>query len=261
METPRWNADRYLSFAKERSQPALDLVARLPLAEANRIVDLGCGPGNSTAALAERYAKARLIGLDSSPDMLERARGEPGLSGRAIEWQLGSIQAWSPPEQFDIVFSNAALHWVPNHNALIPDLFSRVAEGGALAFQVPDNFDSVEHALMRDIVAEEPWASQLGPLAESGAVEPPETYYNLLTPLARTVDIWRTDYFHVMRDHRAIIEWMRGAALRPILAALPETLQEAFLERYLASLAEAFAPQADGRVLLRFRRIFVIATR
>ena len=255
---PTWNADQYLRFADERTQPCRDLVARIPLSAPLRVIDLGCGPGNSTAVLAERWPGAEITGLDSSPEMIARARAD----FPEIEWVVGDLGAWQTDEPFDVVFSNAALQWVPDHRGLLPHLHGQVAPGGVLAVQMPGDPDAVPHRLMRELGASAKWREHFPGAVREWSVEAPGFYYDILAPHAPRLDLWTTDYVHVLPDVAAIAEWYRGTGLRPWLDALgSEELRGEFVEDFLAGLRGHYAPQADGRVLFPFRRLFLIASR
>jgi len=258
---PTWNADQYLKFAAERTQPARDLVARIALDGPRRVVDLGCGPGNSTALLAARWPAADLVGLDSSMAMINQATHDHP----EWRWVVGDIAEWAKEEadQFDLIFSNAAMQWVDDHETVYPALFRRVAPGGALAVQVPANLDAPAHTQMRELASTPAWASQLphGGVRE-WYVHEPEFYYDLLAPHAARLDLWVTDYIHVMDGAAGIVEWYKGTGLRPFLDALPNDAErENFLADYTDRIAEAYPAQPDGRVLFPFRRFFLVAYR
>jgi len=251
-----WDAGQYLRFADERTRPALDLLARIDLAAPPRIVDLGCGPGNSTALLRERWPEAKVTGLDSSADMLDAARRDhPG-----IEFVAGDIAEWSPAEPYDLVCSNAALQWVGDHERLLPRLIDAVAPDGVLAVQMPRNHDFATHALMRQVAAEGPWRDRLAGARDPSPVRPPEFYYDCLAPKSRRIVLWETNYIQIMDGIDAIIAWLHGTGLRPFLARLDEPEQKLFLDRYAALLAGAFPARSDGKVLLPYPRLFFIAT-
>lgn len=251
-----WDAGRYLRFANERTRPAFDLIARLDLAASRRIVDLGCGPGNSTVLLRQRWPDAALTGIDNSADMLRTAcRDHPEIAFAAAD-----IAAWSPDEPCDLVFSNAALQWVGDHARLLPRLVGAVAPGGRLAVQMPRNHDFATHALMRQVAAEGVWRERLADARAPSPVKPPAFYYDCLAPLCRRVVLWETDYIQVMDGVAAIVEWLHGTGLRPFLARLEAAEQRLFLDRYTALLSEAFPPQVDGKILLPYPRLFFIAT-
>ena len=252
---PTWEAGQYLRFAAERTRPCRDLAARVALESPRRAINLGCGPGNSTEVLAARWPNAELTGLDSSPRMIERATAaHPGW-----RWASGEIAAWSQGEEsFDVVFSNAALQWVPDHAGLFPRLMARVAAGGALAIQVPGNYDAEAHRLMRAVAAHFPGTENVVEWFTHGM----EFYYDLLAPRATRVDLWATEYIHVMEGPEAIVEWYKGSGMRPFLEALAgERDRERFTAEYLAAIRLGFPARADGSVLFPFRRLFLVAYR
>jgi len=253
-----WDPGEYMRFGDERTRPSVDLAARIAVESPARVIDLGCGPGNSTRVLRARWPTARVIGLDSSSDMVEAARA----SQPDGEWVLAGIEDWSADEPYDVVFSNAALQWVPDHGVLVERLFASVAPGGALAFQIPSITFAAVQVLIRDIALEGPWAPRMaGPLGEL-TMEAPGHYYDHLAPLARPVDIWETEYSHVMDSASAIVEWIASTGLRPFLAALgSEGETRAFLAELHARVAQTYPPQRDGRVLFPFKRTFVVAYR
>ena len=255
---PSWSPDQYLHFAEERTRPCRELAARIALDAPRRIVDLGCGPGNSTEVLAMRFPGAALTGLDSSPAMIETAR----KSAVPAQWILGDITGFAAEasEPADLIFSNAAYHWVPDHAGLLPQLMAHLTPGGVLAFQVPANPQAPAHVAARQLAASPPWQSRFtGPVHE-WAILSPEAYYDILAPLAARIDLWLTDYFQVMPDVAAIAEWYKGSGLRPYLDALPDdAARTGFLADYLTLLTRAVPVRPDGRVLFPFRRLFVIA--
>jgi trans-aconitate 2-methyltransferase len=255
---PEWDAELYLRFSGERTRPSVDLTARIAIAGPGRIIDLGCGPGNSTAVLWRRWPKADITGLDGSSDMIAAA----SRSYPHHKWLIGDIAVWSAEVPFDLVFSNAALQWVPGHAVLFPHLFAQVAPGGALAVQMPAHFNSPLHREILETAGDPSWRHLMGPALNALTKEPPSFYYNLLRPLTGSLEIWETEYYHVVDNPQAIIEWFRGTGLRPFLAALEndgqrKRFEELLLERY----AGAYLPQNDGRILFPFRRLFIIAYR
>ncbi|MGH7814442.1 MAG: trans-aconitate 2-methyltransferase [Candidatus Binataceae bacterium] len=256
---PTWNADQYLRFAAERTRPCRDLAAAISLPEVRRAIDLGCGPGNSTAVLAEKWPDAELTGLDGSAEMIAKARA--AYPNR--RWIAGDIADWaaSKGEQFDLVFSNAALQWLPDHAAIFPMLLTRTAKGGAVAAQMPGNFDSPAHTAMRTLAASPEWREKFprGAIRE-WHVHEPAFYYEAMAPHASRIDLWKTTYFHVMESAEAIVEWYKGSGLRPFLDALPSPAdRERFTADYLESIRAAYPPSANGRRLFPFRRLFLIA--
>lgn len=252
-----WDAGRYLRFAGERTQPAIDLAARIDLDAPRHIVDLGCGPGNSTAVLRACWPEADITAIDTSADMLDEARH----AHAGIIFEQGDIAAWRPAAPYDLVFSNAAVQWVGDHEHLIPRLLGAVAAGGRLAVQMPRNHDFQTHALMRRVAAEGKWRDRLAGARDPSPVKPPEFYYDLLAPRCDRVVLWETNYIQVMPGIGAIIDWLRGTGLGPFLARLDDDEKPRFLDRYAALLAEAFPAQSDGKVLLPYPRLFFIAAK
>ena len=251
-----WDADTYLRFANERTQPAVDLVARVDLWASRRIVDLGCGPGNSTGLLKARWPEAKVTGVDNSADMIRAARRDhPG-----IEFAEGDLSTWSPETPFDLVFTNAALQWVGDHGRLLPRLLDAVAPEGALAVQMPRNHDFATHRLMRQVAAEAPWRDKLAGARDPSPVKPPEFYYDCLAPKSRRIVLWETNYIQVMDGVDAIIAWLHGTGLRPFLARLDADERPRFLDHYRGLLAQGFPARADGKILLPYPRLFFIAS-
>jgi trans-aconitate 2-methyltransferase len=254
-----WNPSQYLKFAEERTQPCRDLAARIAVTNVRRVIDLGCGPGNSTSVLRDRWPDAEFTGLDNSAEMIARARREYPSQ----RWIAGDISEWAAAGdgQFDVVFSNAALQWVDDHAAVYPRLLSRVAPGGALAIQIPGNIDALPHRLMREVAATPAWSRwfPLGKVREWHHCEM-DFYYDVLAPAAAHLDLWATEYLHILPDAEAIVEWYRGTGLRPFLEVLESGADcQRFAADYLASLRPHYPPRAAGGVLFPFRRIFLIA--
>lgn len=250
---PNWNAGQYLRYAEERTQPCRDLAARIDVPAPSSVIDLGCGPGNSTAILAARWPSAAITGLDSSPDMLATARRDhPNL-----DWITGDIAAWAEEASepaYDIVFSSAALQWLPDHATLFPKLLARAR--GALVAQMPSAVDAPAQRLIRSLAA----GRTTSPVHDWSTQEP-AFYYDVLAPHASRVHLWTTDYLHVMDGPESIVEWYRGTGLRPFLEAMPEEAREPFLAEYLQALGPHYPRRADGRILFPFRRLFAIAYR
>ncbi len=257
---PAWDADLYRKFADERTQPAIDLVTRVQLAAPREIIDIGCGPGNSTAVLRARWPSARVAGLDSSPEMLETAR----RSQPQQEWILADAASWQAgaTADYDLVFSNAALQWIPDHGTFIPGLFRRVRSGGALAFQMPARAYSRIHQLILEVADDPEWIQRMGPPRQGFTLEQPGFYYDLLAGVASRLDIWETEYCHVMPDRDAIIQWVSGTAVRPFLDPLDsEAERQRFILHLSARVEQAYPLQQDDKVLFPFRRLFVVAYR
>jgi trans-aconitate 2-methyltransferase len=253
-----WSAKQYVAFEDERTRPVRDLVGALPVTDAKRVIDLGCGPGNSTEILAARYTQAEVIGIDSSADMIAAARKRmPGAS-----FAVQDIDEWQDRGPFDVILANAVLQWVPHHETLLPALIQRLSPSGALAVQMPDNLEEPAHRLMRDTAAAGPWASKLAAATEARTtLASAGWYYELLKPLAARVDLWRTTYYHVLGGAGAIVEWFKGSGLRPFLEPLDAGERDAYLQRYTQAVAGAYPALPDGSVLLPFPRLFMIAVR
>jgi len=253
----QWDADHYLRFADARTLPAIDLLSRIALTAPRRIVDLGCGPGNSTAPLKARWPDAVVTGIDSSAELLDAARRDhPG-----IHFIEGDIARWTASEPVDLVFANASLQWVGGHDSLIPRLFTQIAPGGVLAVQMPRNHDFATHRLMRQVAAEGDWRDRLAGAREASPVQPPKFYYDLLAPRSAAFTIWETNYIQIMDGVDAIIAWLHGTGLRPFLARLSAAEQKVFVDRYAALLADSYPAQADGKILLPYPRLFFISAR
>jgi trans-aconitate 2-methyltransferase len=250
-----WHPERYLAFDDHRTRPAADLLARVPLSAPERVVDLGCGPGNSTALLGARWPEARVVGIDSTPAMLATARA----SGVRAEWQKADIAEWAPEAPFDLVFSNAALQWLPDHEILVPRLLACVRPGGFLAIQMPHNFQAPSHAILRAVAAEGPWAERLPRELRPGPVAEPEWYYDLLAPHAASLDIWQTEYLQLLEGEAPVLRWTESTTLRSVTLTLDEAEGEAFKAAYAARLRAAYPRRPDGRTLFPFQRLFMVA--
>lgn len=254
-----WNPALYRRFEDERTRPADELLARVPLAGATHVVDLGCGPGNSTELLVRRFPQAQVTGIDTSEAMLASARER--LPGTAFE--RGDIATWVPVVAPDLIYANAALQWVAGHETLVPRLFSLLAPGGVLAIQMPDNRQEPSHRLMRAVAGEAPWRE---PIGDADAVRTELAtiagYYDMLARDAASVDVWHTVYQHVMPSAGSIVDWLRSTGLRPFLDALPDdALRAGFLAEYERRIAEAYPERSDGKRLLAFPRMFIVAQR
>ena len=253
-----WSAQQYLKFEDERTRPARDLLAQIPLQEARKVVDIGCGPGNSTELLVRRWPLASVIGVDTSADMLKQARDR--LPAQAfIE---ANVEHWAPPAHTDVIFANAVFQWVPGHLKQLQRLLAQLPSGGVLAVQIPDSLDEPAHVLIRELAHEEPWREQLSEKARvRDAVPPPAVYYDALSPLCTHFQIWHTVYYHVLESSAGVVEWVKGTGLRPFLDLLEPAEAKQFLAEYTARIAAAYPPQADGRVVFRFPRIFIVAVK
>lgn len=249
-----WNPSVYLAFADERTRPAAELLARISADRPGRVADLGCGPGNSTGLLATRWPGAAVEGVDSSPAMIEAAK----KSGVKAAFALADIAAWKPDLAYDVIFSNATYQWLSDHAALLPRLMRFVAKGGVFAFQVPNNQYAPSHVLMRDVAAQGAWAQRLADV-RGVYVEKAQTYFDILAPHAASVDIWTTEYLHVLDGEDAVFKWVSGTGLRPYLDALADGERTRFVAEYKARLNVAYPRRADGKTLLPFSRLFAVA--
>ena len=253
-----WSARQYLRFEDERTRPSRDLLAQVPLEHARSVIDLGCGPGNSTELLVERYPQAEVCGLDSSPEMLRQARARlPQCT-----FTEADLVTWTPARPADLLFGNAVFQWVPDHTSVLRRLVETLPAGGVLAVQMPDNTSEPALVLMQEVAGKGPWAGNAA-VAEAarGDLPRPESYYDLLKPLCTRLDIWHTIYNHVMDGPQGVVEWFKGSALRPFLAALDSAMRDDFLAAYLAEVTKHYGSRFDGQVLLRFPRLFIVVTR
>jgi trans-aconitate 2-methyltransferase len=252
----RWDPRQYGRFAGERSRPFVDLVNRIGAEAPRRVVDLGCGAGELTALLATRWPTAEVEGIDSSAEMISS-----GSPHDRVTLRVGDVASWTPPADADVVISNAALQWVPTHRALLASWAAALPAAGWLAFQVPGNFDSFSHTMMRSLAESRRWASSLvGILQHGDAVGTPEQYAGILLAAGLAADVWESTYVHVLQGADPVLEWLRGSALRPVMAALPPASYALFEEEFAAQLRTAYPATAHG-TLFPFRRIFAVAHR
>ena len=251
-----WDPATYLRFSDERLRPGFDLLARIGELPPGSLAELGCGTGVHARAIAERWPDRALTAIDSSPEMLKQAAVAPS----SIHWLEADLRSWTPPEKLALIFSNAVLQWVDDHEHLLARLISMLVSGGVLAAQMPRNFDAPSHVLMRETAVAGPWAETLKPLLRPDPVAGPEITYDRLAPLARDgLDIWETEYLHVLSGDDAVLNWMRGTALRPLLSALEGSERDNFERAIAERLRLAYPQRADGHTLLPFRRIFIVA--
>jgi trans-aconitate 2-methyltransferase len=253
----RWDPGQYLRFADERTRPAVDLLARIPHEARSLVFDMGCGPGNTTRLLRARWPAADLTGIDSSAEMLDRAAREvPGA-----RWVQADLAGWRPDRPADVLFSNATFQWLDDHDRLFPALLDCLTPGGVLAVQMPRNFDAPSHTALAEVVRSGPWRERLEHLLRLAPVGTPASYYDLLAPRAASVDVWETEYVHVLRGEDPVKEWTKGTALKPFLDALEGEEGREFEERYAALLREAYPRRPDGTTLFPFRRLFIVSVR
>ena len=277
-----WDPGTYLRFGNERARPFFDLLSRVGAEDPAFVADLGCGPGNLTAALAARWPGARVLGVDNSPEMIEAAQAEaatPEMLGAAqaeaaspetgrgagaavepgqLEFRLADIRAWRPEQPVDVITCNAVLQWIPGHEELLTEWVRWLAPGGWLAFQLPGNFDQPSHTILRELASEPQWKPLLGGAQLNRQAGDPADYLALLAGAGCEVDAWETTYLHVLPGKDAVVDWYRGSGLRPVLAALPPALADEFVAAYRDRIQAAY-PAAPYGTVLPFRRVFVVA--
>jgi trans-aconitate 2-methyltransferase len=274
-----WDPGTYLRFGSERARPFFDLLSRVGADDPGFVADLGCGPGNLTAVLAARWPGARVLGVDSSPEMIGAARAElaapeagapegtaaqaAGLGAAAVpagrlEFRLADIRTWQPEQPVDVITCNAVLQWIPGHRELLTSWAGWLAPGGWLAFQLPGNFDQPSHTILRELAGTPRWRSQLQGVQLNRQAGDPADYLALLAGAGCEVDAWETTYLHVLPGEDAVVDWYRGSGLRPVLSALPPAEAEEFLAGYRDLIRVAYPPAPYGTVL-PFRRVFVVA--
>lgn len=252
-----WDPNVYLRYETYRARPALDLIAQIPREISGPIIDLGCGPGNVTRTLKDRWPDNAVTGLDRSENMLSKARDTN--SDADISWQQSDIGTWAPKERFALIFSNAAFHWLSNHAKVIERLPEYVTPSGWLAFQIPVTEQSPYQVCIRETVTSDRWAEKLANVWMYKDPLEPEQLYDVLSPSCRSVDIWVTDYHHVLEGENPVFDWIIGTGLTPYLSVLNDADQEAFLEDYKARVLAAYPKQDDGKTLFLMKRIFVLA--
>ncbi len=259
MTSPAWDPHQYNRFERQRDRAAIDLLSHLPSdLDPHEIWDIGCGTGQHAALLKRRWPNARVHGLDSSESMLREARGLPD----DVDWVLGDLQTWAPDAPVDLILANASLQWASDHAALFPRLIETLAPGGVLAVQMPMAWETLHHTLMRQTAADGPWSGRLTGVGRQPLLAA-EAYYDVLANLCDEVDVWSTTYLHVLEGDNAVLEWMKGTALRPYLNALDEdpAIRDAFVERLGEVLGQAFPKRPEGTTLLPFPRLFLLARR
>jgi trans-aconitate 2-methyltransferase len=256
-----WDPGQYLKFGGERLRPALDLLARVAADAPRRVVDLGCGAGSLTRILAERFPEAEVTGLDGSEEMLAKARAD-AKSGEAINWRRWDIAAWKADPPVDLIYSNAALHWLGDHGGLFPHLLAQLQPGGTLAVQMPRQHAAPSHALIDAVAARYAYLPQrMKKNPRPAPVGDPGFYYGLLKPLSRSLDIWETEYLHVLKGPDPVPEFTKSTTLKPVLENLDPAHREPYMAEYRAACRAAYPPLADGTTLFPFRRIFMVAVK
>jgi trans-aconitate 2-methyltransferase len=258
-----WDPQQYLRYESERERPFAELLARIGHPDPHEIIDLGCGPGTTTLHLLERWPDAHVVGIDSSPEMIDHAR--PLESPGRLEFRHADLRQWKADKPVDVLITSATLQWVPDHGALFPRFIASLAPGGVIAFQVPANFDAPSHTLLYELAQSDRWGARLKTLVRPTPVLEPADYLTALLTNGAQADVWETTYYHILHGPDAVLEWVRGSALRPFLTALDEPDVPAddtaeFLSAYAAVLRAAYPRQADGRTVFPFRRIFGVGT-
>ena len=251
-----WDPQQYLAFAAPRLQPAIDLLARIPLGQPGTVVDLGCGPGNVTPLLRQRWPDAQILGLDNSDEMLSRARE----SVPDATFVRSDITKWQPGTKFDVIYSNAALQWVDGHDQLFTNIAAHVSPGGVLAVQMPRNFEAPSHSLMLDVIRDGPWRELLEPIWVGVPTQAPSYYYNLLDQLTKDLHIWETEYLQVLEGENPVAEYTKGTWLTRFLNLLEEPWRSEFETIYRDRIAAAYPPEKNGKTLFPFRRLFILAS-
>ncbi|AVA24371.1 trans-aconitate 2-methyltransferase [Rhizobium sp. NXC24] len=253
-----WSPDQYLKFEDQRTRPAIDLLGRVVANIVESVTDIGCGPGNSTELLIDRFGSAAIAGMDSSPKMVEAAKKRlPDC-----DFQLGDIAQWQPKVPQDLLFANAVLQWVPNHHELFPKLLSFLKPGGTLALQMPDNLDEPTHVGMRTVAGDKRWSDALKDAdGERTSILSVSDYWSILKPHASSVDVWRTTYYHPLRGLNGIVEWFKGTGLLPYLSRLNEAQQAEYLASYEEELSKHYTVMDDDTMLLPFPRLFIVVRR
>lgn len=253
-----WSPSQYLKFEDHRTRPAIDLVARINADEPRLVTDIGCGPGNSTELLAARFPSASVAGMDSSSKMIEAARKRLPLH----DFEIADAALWQPKERQDVLFANAVLQWVPNHQDLFPKLMSFLKPGGTLAIQMPDNLNEQTHVAMREVADDDRWADALRDApGERTSILPVSDYWSIMKQHTTAIEVWRTTYLHPLEGLDGIVEWFRGSGLLPYLSRLDTGQQADYLTAYRNRLARHYPVMADGTVLLPFPRLFIVARR
>ena len=252
-----WNPQQYLKFSGHRLRPALDLLMRIPDFEVGSVADLGAGAGNVTRLIKERWPGAVVVGVEGSAEMVAAGR----KAAPEVEWLHQDLASWHPPGHHGLIYSNAALHWLPNHARLFPSLMEKVAPGGILAVQMPRNFGAPSHVLIAETALNGPWRSKLEHLVTPPPVQQPGFYHDLLAPLSENIDIWETEYLQVLEGENPVKEWTKGTWLMQYLDALEGPDKAAFEAAYAERIAKAYPRNSAGQTLFPFRRLFIVAER
>lgn len=253
---PKWDSTLYSKFINERTQPAYDLASRINVANPKTIIDIGCGPGNSTLVLNKLWPDADISAFDSSDEMLKQAKEQPFK----VNWFQSTVEDWNPTNKYDIIFSNAVLQWVSLHEILLPHLLDTLNDGGVLAVQMPAHYNSPLHKELINLAKIPQYKEYTESACEQLSLKPPSYYYDVLKPVSSHIEMWETQYIHIMDNVQSILEWFRGTGLRPFMEALPNNdIQVCFEKELLKKYEESYIPQKNGKVLFPFNRYFLIA--
>jgi len=253
----KWNSEQYLKFKHQRTQPAIDLAKRIPVEHPNHILDIGCGPGNSTSVLKEIFPQAHILGVDSSEDMIRKAKE----SYPDINFKLCDVTTETDNlEKYDIIFSNACLQWIPNHKEFIPILFNKLNENGVLAVQIPINGQETLFQIMNAVISEPHWGFSSMHM-ETNETLPPQEYFDILSSCTENFDIWETVYYHNMPSVEAMVEWIKGTRLRPYLNALDNAKAAKLEQEITKRAATVYDTQKNGEIIFKFRRFFFVASK
>ena len=255
-----WDAGQYLKYGGERSRPFFDLIAQVGASEPGYVADLGCGPGNLTAALAQRWPGATVVGVDNSPEMIAAATDAAAAAAANLEFQLGDVWDWRPDRPVDVLVCNAVLQWVPGHEQLLLNWADLLAPGGWLAFQLPGNFDQPSHMMVSELAESPRWRALLAAAPLNRQAGDPADYVQLLARPGYQVDAWETSYLHILPGPDAVLEWTKGTTLRPVLAALDSEQAAEFVAEYAERLRQVYKPRSFGTIF-PFRRVFAVVHR
>lgn len=253
-----WNSNQYLKFKNERTQPAFDLANRICIDNPKNIIDIGCGPGNSTFVLKNRFPNANIIGIDNSADMISKAKSKDS-SINFVQADVNEFFA-ECKDKFDVVFSNACIQWIPNHKDLLSKLMRILKINGVLAIQIPYNYNEPIHKIISKVTTNSKWKSIFTTLRQKYVLEISE-YYDLLSEISSDFQMWQTVYFHKMTSYESILEWYRGTGLRPYLNQLNENQTAEFEKDIMNEIKQVYSVQSNGEIIFRFPRLFFIANK
>jgi trans-aconitate 2-methyltransferase len=252
-----WNPQQYLKFSGHRLRPAVDLLMRIPVFPVRSVADLGAGAGNVTKLLKQRWSDAAVVGVEGSTEMVAAGK----KAAPEVEWLQQDLASWQPPQKYDVVYSNAALQWLPDHARLFPSILEKTEPGGILAVQMPRNFTAPSHLLIAETALNGPWRNRLEHLVTPPPVHDPSFYHDLLAPLSENIDIWETEYLQVLEGENPVKEWTKGTWLTRYLDILQGEEKAAFETAYGDRVAGAYPRNSRGQTLFPFRRLFMVVQR